>query len=73
MFWWILGGAVAASLVVLVLFALPLVKRLLRLRNEMEALKAKAEQGDALRVRLEAVSAEVQTVRQRVENFQSRA
>ena len=72
-FWWIVGGAVAASLVVLVLFALPLVKRLVRLRAEMGALQAKAEQGDALRVRLEAVSAEVRTVRERLENIRPEA
>ncbi|MBB6035701.1 hypothetical protein [Phytomonospora endophytica] len=73
MFWWIMGGAVAASLVVLVLFALPLVKRLTRLRAEMGELQAKAAQGDALRVRLEAVSAEAETVRQRLENIRTEA
>lgn len=73
MFWWIVGGAVAASLVVLVLFALPLVKRLARLRAEMASLQAKAEQGDVLRVRLEAVSAEAQTVRERLENIRPEA
>lgn len=73
MFWWIVGGAVTASLVVLVLFALPLVKRLTRLRAEMTSLQAKAEQGDALRVRLEAVSAEAQTLQQRLENIRPEA
>lgn len=69
MFWWILLGAVVASLVMLVVFALPLVKRLLRLRSEMTRLQGRAAEGEALRVRLEALTTDAQHVRQRLENI----
>lgn len=68
-FWWILLGAVVASLVMLVVFALPLVRRLLRLRGEMGRLENRAVEGEALRVRLEALTTDAQLVRQRLENF----
>lgn len=68
--WWVLGGVVLLSLIVLAVALMPVLKRLVRLRSEMAALQARAAEGEALRLRLEELTADAQIVRERLENFQ---
>ncbi|GLZ79085.1 hypothetical protein Afil01_38920 [Actinorhabdospora filicis] len=69
--WWVLAGVVVLSLVVLAIALVPVLKRLVRLRSEMTALQARAAEGEALRLRLEELTADAQIVRERLENFRT--
>ncbi|WP_285664216.1 hypothetical protein [Actinorhabdospora filicis] len=71
MIWWVLAGVVVLSLVVLAIALVPVLKRLVRLRSEMTALQARAAEGEALRLRLEELTADAQIVRERLENFRT--
>lgn len=69
--WWVLAGVVVLSLIVLVMALIPVLKRLARLRSEMAALQARAAEGEALRLRVEELTADAQIVRERLENFRT--